>query len=146
MLLAVSACDDDSPASSTAPVITATIPLATTAAPTAGWSSANGCREPDAKERIALSRANDASSCITWLDRSADETGFVIRLEFTNSGERFEWSVPANSTEFILPDSAQPTGEPGSPEWSARKDFSLQVVARTPRGDEPVGAIAVTVQ
>jgi hypothetical protein len=97
------------------------------------------------QDGVGASRTSMRTVCITWGDRLPDETGFKIVLGYPNSGEKFEYTAPANTVEFIPP-AADTEGIGAFIPARNRKDWDLRVFAITPRGEELVGAQLVQVQ
>ncbi|MCC7363956.1 MAG: hypothetical protein IT303_06260 [Dehalococcoidia bacterium] len=84
-------------------------------------------------------------ACLAWVDEETDETAYRIELTYPRSGEHFVYRLPPNSVTFIIPEADSTMGEPGTPEWLARKDFDIRVIAETPDGDEHAGGTSVQV-
>ena len=68
------------------------------------------------------------------MDKSEDEQGFRVRVEFSREGQTYTFDVPANTTSFVIPsDIPKP-----SPEWDecdARAVFGVTISAYNAAGE-----------
>jgi hypothetical protein len=81
--------------------------------------------------------------CVVWRDLRPNETGFLVRVEYLNSGEVFEHTVAPNVTEVILPDDEAPLLSDRA-RCRDRAVMRLDVFALSAAGREPVDGTAMT--
>jgi hypothetical protein len=79
--------------------------------------------------------------CVVWHDTFGDETGFRVEIDYSPSGERFSYTVPANSIEFHFPEEARPYYGRPMEGCLPRQAFTVSVLALRPFGDDPVGGM-----
>lgn len=80
--------------------------------------------------------------CLVWQDSWNDETGFRIVLQYEGPnapGERFDYSLPADTTEFLFPAADSPADVNPSL-CLQRKDFGVTLLVVRPTGVERVDA------
>jgi hypothetical protein len=102
----------------------------------------DGCVGPGFGYDVNIGRT-DQTVCLTWEDRTDDETGFRVVLEY-GGGEKFEYMAPADTVELIPP-AADVAGLGSFGSEFARKNYGIKVWAIRPGGEEPVGAMFVQV-
>lgn len=109
----------------------------------AAETAAEPCTPPSNLEESRISLAS--GDCVVWIDSYEDETGFEIRLHYPRSDETFVYLVPANSTEFIVPEEDRPNLEASLAQCNRRKDMELTVTALG-ENERRVGSVFMIVE
>jgi hypothetical protein len=78
---------------------------------------------------------------VSWRDGSGGATGYRVELIYTNSGEQFRYTMPADVTTFVFPAEARPHATHFGTACLRRKDFTLRVFALGPVDERVVGGL-----
>ena len=88
-----------------------------------------------------LTFSSSGQARLVWQDNSSDEQGFRIQVLFNNSGERHDFSAPANSTEFVFPSSVR--FQLNAADCQERAVVTVTVRAYNTSGDSAPASIVV---